>query len=285
MPSMAEKQLDGQVVVVTGGTAGIGRAVCLCLAAHGAHVVIVARNRERLERTAAEVRRQASRRPLCVCGDVRREDDMNDMARATVKRFGRIDALVASAGILRPRGRELKTLVQMSPREWDEVVDTNLKGVFLSNRAVLPAMLTRRCGHIVNLSSTSGRHGYAFDSAYCASKFGVISLTEALAEEVRSYGVRVQVLLPGAIDTPMWDQNGPLPRPEYALPPERVADVVLHLLVTAPDAIVVAPVIEPFVTAVREGWRGSLPGRAEEASSRERGARPPQHRDMEGVPG
>ena len=103
--------------------------------------------------------------------------------------------------------------------EWDLVVETNLRGVFLSNQAVLPAMLAQRRGVIVNLSSTSGKRGLADDAAYCASKFGVIGFSESLAEEVGPRGIRVQVVLPGPVDTPFWDQNGPLPKPARILPP------------------------------------------------------------------
>jgi len=255
-----ELQLDGQICVVTGGTVGIGRAACLLLAKQGACLVIVGRNRDRLEATALEVERQGHGRPVTFCGDVRREQDMENMAATAVQRCGGIDVLIASAGILRARGSSLKTLAQMSLSEWNEVVDTNLRGVFLSNRAVLPTMIRQRRGQIINLSSTSGRKGYAFDTAYCASKFGVIALTEALAQEVRPYGIRVQALLPGAIDTPMWDQNGPIRRPEFALPARRVAELVIHLLVTAPDTVVVSPVIEPFGKPARDGWLDRFPG-------------------------
>ncbi len=254
MQSTSDVQLDGQVAVVTGGTAGIGKAVCLALAGQGANVVIVGRDGARLERTVLEIERQGRGSALGARGDVRDERDMENMAEAAVERFGRIDILIAAAGILRLGGSTLKTLVQMPLAEWDEVVDTNLKGVFLSNRAVLPIMIRQRGGHIINLSSTSGRKGYAFDTAYCASKFGVIGFTEAVAEEASEHDIKVHALLPGAIDTPMWDQNGPIGRPGFALPVERVAELVLHMLVDAPDTTVVSPVIEPFVKPPRDGW-------------------------------
>lgn len=262
-----EPELDEQVAVVTGGTVGIGRAVCEALARLGFSVVVVGRRRERVESVARELEAAGDRRVLGVAGDVRSEQDMERMARGALERFGRIDVLVASAGILRARGASLKTLWQMSPAEWDEVVDTNLRGVFLANRAVLPAMTRQRRGHIINLSSTSGRKGYAFDTAYCASKFGVIGLSESLAEEVRPYGIKVQVLLPGSIDTPMWEQNGPIRRPEFALPVERVAELIACLITAPADTVVVEPVIEPFGRPPRSGWLGETA--AERASRRE----------------
>ena len=253
-------QFDGQVAIVTGGTAGIGRAVCARLAEGGAKVVAVGRDRKRLEQLVSEIKERAGDRALPFRGDVRSEADMDNLAATTAERFGRIDILVASAGILRARDASLKTLNRMSVSEWEEVVDTNLKGVFLSNRAVLPVMIAQRRGQIINLSSTSGRRGYAFDTAYCAAKFGVIGLSEALAEEVRSYGVRVQVLLPGATDTPMWDQNGPIRRPTFALSAERAAEIVIGLLSVPWDTTLAAPVVEPFAKPKRDGWLGEQGG-------------------------
>jgi NAD(P)-dependent dehydrogenase (short-subunit alcohol dehydrogenase family) len=108
-------------------------------------------------------------------------------------------------------------------------------------------MTRQRAGAIVNISSVSGRTGRAFDAAYCASKFGVIGLSESLAEEVRQYGIRVSVVLPDAVDTPMWDQNlRIIPRPPHLLRPERVAQLILILLTLPADTILVNPVIAPF---------------------------------------
>jgi 3-oxoacyl-[acyl-carrier protein] reductase len=249
--------LRGQVAIVTGGTVGIGRATCLALAREGAQVVIVGRSRERLEQTLADMARQKTGpEPLGLALDVRREAEMAEMANRTLEKFGRIDILVTAAGILRG-GAGLRTLQHMSVQDWDEVLDTNLKGIFLANRAVLPAMISRRQGNIINISSTSGRQGLAFDSAYCASKFGVIGLSEALAEEVRSYGIRVQVLLPGAIETDMWDQN-PLPRPQNILPVDRVADFISYLVTLPQDVILPDPIIEPLKVRLQPAWSGTL---------------------------
>jgi 3-oxoacyl-[acyl-carrier protein] reductase len=149
------------------------------------------------------------------------------------------------------KGTSPKPLVEMTTTEWDTVLDTNLTGTFNVNRAVLPTMIANRYGQIINLSSTSGRHGRAHDSAYCASKFGVIGVTEAIAEEVRPYGVKVQTVLPDSVNTPFWQQNGPIPAPADALAPCRVADLILYLLNMPEDAILVNPVITSFRTRKR----------------------------------
>jgi NAD(P)-dependent dehydrogenase (short-subunit alcohol dehydrogenase family) len=192
--------------------------------------------------------------------DVCREQDAAEMVQKTLDRFGHIDILVTCAGILRARGSSLKTLRDMSVEEWDEVLETNLKGVFLTNRAVLPTMMHQNRGDIINLSSTSGRKGLAYDSAYCASKFGVIGLSEALAEEAREYGIRVQVVLPGAIDTPMWGQNGPLPRPPELLPAARVADLIVCMLTLADGVILVSPAIVVCAHPDKPAWMGMYRG-------------------------
>jgi 3-oxoacyl-[acyl-carrier protein] reductase len=137
-------------------------------------------------------------------------------------------------------------LVEVTVDEWNDVIDINLKGVFLSNRAVLPTMIAQRSGTIINLSSVSGLQGRAHDGPYCASKFGVIGLSQSVADEVRSYGVKVQALMPHAVATPFWEQNKPAPMPGDALPPERVADLIVFILLQPEDTILVGPVIAPL---------------------------------------
>lgn len=251
-------RLCGKTAIVTGATVGIGRATAVAFAREGASVALVGRNLSRLGEALEAVWAEAPEASLLpIAADVRRESDMEAMAEETLARFGKIDILVASAGILRAPGSTLRLMAQMSLPEWDDVVDTNLKGMFLSNRAVLPSMIAQRSGHIVNVSSTSGRKGYAFDTAYCASKFGAIGLSQALAEEVRGYGIKVQILLPGAIDTPIWEQNGPFRRPDHALPAERVADVLVYMVTLPEDTLLEGVVVEPFGQPPREGWLGA----------------------------
>ncbi len=273
--SMVSKRLSGQVAVVTGGSSGIGRASCLALAREGAHVVVVDIDQGRIEETARAIEQAGG--PADSLGlslDVTRESDMQAMASRTLERHGRIDILVASAGILRGRGALPKPMVDVSPDEWDQVLDTNLKGVFLSNRAVLPAMIRQRRGNIVNISSMAGKQGKAHDSAYCASKFGVIGLTESVAEEGRQYGVRVQVILPDVVDTPIWLQNGPI-RPEQALSAERVADLILYIITLPEDTIMQGCMISPFRTRRRRRPAGPGESGAKELQDSSRREAPP----------
>ncbi|MBA3015708.1 MAG: SDR family oxidoreductase [Proteobacteria bacterium] len=239
--------LDHHVAVVTGGASGIGKATCLVLAEKGAKLVIVDLEPLRLEALLGVLR---AKFPLCEAmsfvADVQNPEAVEAMVHAVDERFGRIDLLVHSAGILRLKGSGPKLLHQTSVEEFDAVVGVNLKGTFLTNRAVLRLMMRQRRGHIVNISSTSGIKGRAFDSVYCASKFGMIGLSEALAEEVRAAGIKVHVILPDAVDTPIWQQNGPVQPPEDTLPPERVADLILYLAELPEDTILDHLVIRAF---------------------------------------
>lgn len=236
-------QLADKSVIVTGGTGGIGLAVCRAAASEGASLVIADLNQERVDAAVAKLPEPA--RHLGVALDVRDEAATQALADRTLERYGRIDALVACAGILRLPGTAPKPLAQTTTQEFDAVLDVNLKGVFLSNRAVLPAMIRQRSGIIINISSVSGLKGRAHDGPYCASKFGVIGLSQCIQDEVRTYGIKVQAVLPDSIDTPFWEQNYPVPKPGHLLPPERVADLVVFMLCQPDDTMLVAPVIAP----------------------------------------
>ena len=255
------QSLAGQVAIITGGSAGIGLESASELMRLGAHVVIVGRTPERVQRALTVLNeRRGGARVQGLTLDVCREEDVASMATHALNEYGRIDILVAAAGVLRARPGVLNTVRDMPFADWRQVLDVNLKGTFLSNRAVLPAMIRQRSGQIVNVSSTSGRKAYAFDSAYCASKFAVIGMSEALAQEVANYGIRVQVLLPGAIETPIWDQNGPIPKPQAVLSVRRVAEVIAHVVTLPADTLMPEAVIEPQKVETAPAWLGRRAG-------------------------
>jgi NAD(P)-dependent dehydrogenase (short-subunit alcohol dehydrogenase family) len=255
-------RLKGRVAIVTGAASGIGLASSKYLVREGAAVVLVDLDESRVKDAVQtlkgnEALLNGGGPTVGLALDVRCEEDMEVMTRKALESFGRLDILVASAGILRSRGSTLKMLVHTSAAEWDEVIDTNLKGVFLSNRAVLRTMIEQRSGHIINISSTSGRQGRPFDSAYCASKFGVIGLSQSVGKEVSRYGIKVSTILPDAVDTPLWEQNGPITRADDMLPAERIADLVIYMLTLPADTLFVEPVIAPFRTR-RRVTRGTV---------------------------
>jgi len=232
---------NGKTVIITGASGGIGGACVRQLLAGGANVVLVDRSAERM----APLAEPGGERALALVADVASEADMAQMAETTLARFGAIDALVAAAGILRTSAQP-RTVADTDMDEWRTILAVNLTGIFLSNRAVLPQMLKQGRGDILNVSSTSGRQGRPFDAAYSASKFGVVGFSESLAEEVGRSGVRVQTLLPDAVDTPIWEQNGSAGfKPPQMLTPERVAEAILYMISLPRDTYLLNPTIYP----------------------------------------
>lgn len=213
------------MAVVTGAGRGIGRAIAVALAGAGAHVALVSRTpRELLE--TADLVAAAGRRALPVTADVSSEADVAAMARQVLDAFGHVDILVNNAGVF-----VWKPFTALSVDEWDRTLAVNLRGVFLCTKAFAPGMIARRSGRIINLSSIHGRVGDVNVSAQCASKFGVIGLTEALAREMRPHHVAVNAICPGSVDTgknvnPADDARAPL---VGKLRPEDVAKLALFL--------------------------------------------------------
>jgi 3-hydroxybutyrate dehydrogenase len=184
-------------VFVTGGGRGIGRAIAEAFAATGASVVVVARTLDQVASVARGIERRG-REALAVSCDVRLPEAVAAAVNQARARFGEIDVLVNNAGMARsePFGRTDEAL-------WSETLAVNLTGTFLCTRAVLPAMLTRRSGRVINVASIAGRVGFPYTTAYCAAKHGVLGLTRALALEVATSGVTVNAICPGWVDTEM----------------------------------------------------------------------------------
>ena len=191
------KALGGRVAVVTGGTRGIGLAVALRLAEDGAAVVVSGRDCGRLEAAAREIE-AAGGVVLTVAADAAKREDADRLMEATKERFGRIDVLVNNAGITRDQ-----LLVRMKDDDWDQVLDTNLRGVFLMTRAVSKVMIRQKSGRIINISSTAGVMGSAGQVNYSAAKAGVIGLTKAAARELAHWSILVNAVAPGLIETDM----------------------------------------------------------------------------------
>ncbi len=192
--------LSGRVALVTGGSRGIGRATAERLAASGATVVINYRgNTAAAEATVAAIT-GAGGTALAIQGDVSHPADVEQMVKATLEQFGRIDILVNNAGITRDN-----LLLRMKDSDFDEVIATNLRGVFLCTRAVLRPMTRQRYGRIINITSVIGLIGNAGQANYAAAKAGIIGLTKSTAREMASRGITVNAIAPGFIETEMTD--------------------------------------------------------------------------------
>ena len=189
--------LQGRVALVTGASQGIGRAVALELARHGAVVGLAARNETKLAETAAQIEAAGGQAAIFAI-DVAGEESIKAGARAVLERFGKVEILVNNAGITRDG-----LMLRMKRADWDDVLSANLTGAFLLTQALLGPMLKNRWGRIVNLSSVVGRTGQAGQVNYAASKAGLIGLTRSMARELASRGITVNAVAPGYIETPM----------------------------------------------------------------------------------
>ena len=190
-------KLKGKVAIVTGGGGGIGRRIALRFAKEGAAILIAGPTVEKIEAVEKELREEGSR-AIAVLTDVADEASVERMISATLREFGQIDILVNNAGVAGPTA-----LVQnISREEWDRTFAINLTGAFLCARHALPSMIERRSGCIINITSIAGLQAYAFRSPYCASKWGMIGLTQTLAEEGGRYGITANAIAPGPVRGP-----------------------------------------------------------------------------------
>jgi 3-oxoacyl-[acyl-carrier protein] reductase len=194
---MAGKGLEGRVAIVTGGSRGIGRAVAASLAEDGASVVVSGRDAARVETATREL--EALGVPvLGLALDVARREDVDRLVHSAKERFGRIDILVNNAGITRD-----SLLVRMKDEDWDQVLSVNLRGAFLMTRAVGKVMMRQKSGRIINIASAAGAMGNAGQVNYSAAKAGLIGMTKAAARELAHWGILVNAVAPGLIETDM----------------------------------------------------------------------------------
>lgn len=230
--------LSGQVAVVTGGGRGIGAAIARKLAGMGAQVVICGRRLSPLQSTASAIASAGGKAMAIEC-DVTDLRSVERMAGQTEREWGRLDILVNNAGI----GGFGGPLHQMPPDSWDQVLNTNLRGVFYCIHALAPMMMEARSGHIVNISSLAGKNPLPNGAAYAASKWGLNGLSYSVAEELRGHNIRVSVICPGSVNTELSPHSGK--DPKRMLQPDDVAHAVAMLVTQAPQSFVSEILLRP----------------------------------------
>lgn len=194
-------RLEGKVALVTGASRGIGREIAFELAREGASVAVNYAGSEAKALELVDEIKAMGRDAFAIQADVSNSDSVTDMVKETVERFGKLDILVNNAGITKDN-----LLMRMKESEWDDVININLKGVFLSTKAVTRQMMKQRSGRIINISSIVGVSGNAGQANYVAAKSGVIGLTKTAAKELSSRGITVNAVAPGFITTDMTDK-------------------------------------------------------------------------------
>ena len=217
-------RLTGKVAIVTGASAGIGRAVAEALAAEGARLVVTARRRERLEELRSRIA-SAGGEAIVVTGDARDETTAIAVVEAAVDAFGGIDILINNAGV-----GNYRTLVETTADDYDEMMDTNVRSTFLFSRHVVPVMLKRGTGTILMISSMAGIHGFGGEAVYCMTKFAQVGFAQALDRELREHGIKVGAICPGGVKTEFALGKGRTEagvRDSDMLDPEDVARVVV----------------------------------------------------------
>lgn len=190
-------KLENKVAIVTGGGGGIGRVIAIRFANEGASVVLAGPTAEKIAAVEKEIR-DAGGNALAIRTDVADESNVKQMVSATIEKLGQIDVLVNNAGIAGPTA----LIPNISREEWDRTFAINLTGAFLCAKHALPHMIERQSGCIINITSIAGLQAYAFRSPYCASKWGMIGLTQTLAEEAGRYGITANAIAPGPVRGP-----------------------------------------------------------------------------------
>jgi NADP-dependent 3-hydroxy acid dehydrogenase YdfG len=223
-------RLRGQVALVTGAGRGIGRAVAMAFAREGARVVLAARSARELVSVQHEIE-AAGGSALAVPTDVRQEPAIAALVSRALADGGRIDCLVTAAGLA-----AFGPVADAKTEDWDQLMAVNLRGVFLSCRAVLPPMTVQKRGTIINIGSVVTSRTLTGSAVYTATKYGLLGFSRVLAEEMRPHGVRVGVLSAGATDTPLWEAVPVPPDRTRMLKAEQIAEAALLMATLAPGA-------------------------------------------------
>lgn len=209
-----------KIAIVTGGSRGIGKVTALELLKEGYIVIITSRNSNELKKAKKELNKYG--KIIGIKNDVSKYDNVKSLIKQVYNKYKRVDILINNAGVAL-----WKELDQMTTKEIDDILDINLKGLTYMCREVIPIMKKQKSGKIINISSGAGKQGYASFSVYCASKFGVIGLSDSLAKELNEYGINVYTICPGGVNTKMYLNMEPDADPSSLLQPEDIAEKII----------------------------------------------------------
>ena len=231
--------LSGKSAVVTGSSKGIGYSIAEALADAGANVVVSARDAGEVESAAARLNERGGGRAIGVVCDVRESESVTQLIGSAVENFGGLDILINNAGV-----GGFAPVDELSVEKWDQVIETNLSGVFYCCHEAIPHMRKRGDGWIINIASLAGKNPFAGGAAYNASKFGLVGFSEALMLDVRHHGIRVNYIMPGSVAT-YFNDHTPSDADAWKIQPEDIAQLVMDLLAfparTLPSRIEVRP--------------------------------------------
>jgi 3-oxoacyl-[acyl-carrier protein] reductase len=237
-------KLDGKIAVVTGAGRGIGRAIALALAKSGCRVVLSARTLTQLDDVCREIERGGGA-ATAVAADLTRDEAIDTLAAESRRAYGSVDILINNAG-----WGKRAPVVKINVEDLDQTMRLNLRAPILLAKLLLPDMIVKNEGAVINIGSVSGKSGEASGAAYSASKFGLIGFTQSLYEEAREHGIKVSVILPGFVDTPLIPPNRQLDRSKMIQAGD-VAQAVHYVLTSPPTSCPVEITIRPQRTPYR----------------------------------
>lgn len=232
------KNLNGISVLITGGSKGIGYGIAASLLAEGANVAITSRHQDAADAAAQELSKMGSGKVVGIAADVRDFEAQQQAVRKTLEAFGRLDVLIANAGV-----GHFAPIMEMTPAQWHETIDTNLTGVFYSLKASVDA-LTKTKGYFISIASLAGTNFFPKGSAYNASKFGLVGFTQAVMLDLRDAGIRCTTIMPGSVAS-HFNNHEPNDADAWKIQPEDLGQMVVDLLKlnsrTLPSKIEVRP--------------------------------------------
>ena len=224
--------LKNKIILITGASKGIGRDICFALAEKGSHVIMTSRTESNLIEMESKIRSRGQK-ATAIPADLSSDDDIDSLFNAITEKFGRLDVLINNAGI-----GIFGKLEDFPIEDFDRMIRINVRAVYLCCQKALRLMIPEKNGHIINISSVVGIKGYPNQSAYTASKHGVMGLTKSLAEEAQEHGISVSVILPGGVDTEFAYRARPDLDRSILIPPEDISKTVIYILTLSDNSMV-----------------------------------------------